>query len=168
MFDFRWYRAPELLLGTRYYSEAIDMWSIGCIFGELMLRSPLFPGIETPVSQLSKIYNVLGNPTEETWPGVTTLPAYVEFESRDPLDLKQLFPKRHGMVPSEYYLLMKLLAYDPRKRFSVREVSMIVYACVLFNKILNYRLNTPGTGRSIFSRGSCSMPSRRFAARRSR
>lgn len=39
----RWYRAPELLYGARYYTSAIDMWSIGCIFGELYNRSPLFP-----------------------------------------------------------------------------------------------------------------------------
>lgn len=39
----RWYRAPELLYGARYYTSAIDMWSVGCIFGELLNKSPLFP-----------------------------------------------------------------------------------------------------------------------------
>lgn len=87
-----------------------------------MLRSPLFPGVETSISQLAKIYNVLGTPSEDVWPGIASLPSYVEFEKVEPLDLKQLFPKRNGSVPSEYHLLLSLLTYDPSKRLSAREV----------------------------------------------
>lgn len=87
-----------------------------------MLRNPLFPGIETSISQLAKIYNVLGTPSEDIWPGISLLPSYVEFEKVEPLDLKQLFPKRNGSIPSEYFLLLKLLSYDPSKRLSAREV----------------------------------------------
>jgi cyclin-dependent kinase 7 len=116
-----WYRAPELLFGATYYSAAIDMWSLGCIFGELLLRCPMFPGIESSVSQLGKIFNVLGTPTEADWPGMTLLPSYVEFEAREPLDLKNLFRTSYGAVSSDYDLLMKLLVYDPNKRLTAHQ-----------------------------------------------
>ena len=54
-----WYRAPELLLGIKEYSTAIDVWSIGCIFGELLLMNPLFPG-ESEVDELNRIFKLLG------------------------------------------------------------------------------------------------------------
>ena len=63
----RWYRAPELLFGARKYTGAIDMWAVGCIFAELMLRTPYFPGT-SDLDQLGKIFAALGTPTEETWP----------------------------------------------------------------------------------------------------
>lgn len=68
-----WYRAPELLLGETLYSTAVDMWSVGCIFGELILNKPLFPGQGEP-DQILKIFKILGAPTEERWPGVSLLP----------------------------------------------------------------------------------------------
>ncbi|XP_028525141.1 cyclin-dependent kinase 20 isoform X3 [Apis cerana] len=71
----RWYRAPELLYGARYYTSAIDMWSIGCIFGELLNKSPLFPG-ETDIEQLAIVLKYLGSPTSETWPDLSILPDY--------------------------------------------------------------------------------------------
>jgi len=64
---FRWYRPPELLFGCRYYSTAVDVWSIGCIFAELMLRIPYLPG-ESDMDQLKTIFRALGTPTEEDWP----------------------------------------------------------------------------------------------------
>jgi cyclin-dependent kinase 7 len=60
----RWYRAPELLFGATQYGIGVDMWSVGCIFAELMLRQPYFPG-DSDIDQLSKIYSALGTPTEE-------------------------------------------------------------------------------------------------------
>ena len=63
-----WYRAPELLLGTRSYSTAVDMWSVGCIMGELLRKKPLFPG-QSEVQQLSMLCKTLGVPTEDIWPG---------------------------------------------------------------------------------------------------
>jgi cyclin-dependent kinase 7 len=63
----RWYRPPELLFGCRYYSSAVDMWSVGCIFAELMLRTPYLPG-ESDMDQLKTIFRALGTPTEEDWP----------------------------------------------------------------------------------------------------
>ncbi|KAF8202220.1 kinase-like domain-containing protein [Pholiota molesta] len=72
----RWYRPPELLFGSRYYSSAVDIWSVGCIFAELMLRIPYLPG-ESDMDQLKTIFRALGTPTEEEWPGHTKLPDYV-------------------------------------------------------------------------------------------
>jgi cyclin-dependent kinase 7 len=64
---FRWYRPPELLFACRYYSSAVDIWSAGCIFAELMLRIPYLPG-ESDMDQLKTIFRALGTPTEEDWP----------------------------------------------------------------------------------------------------
>ena len=68
-----WYRAPELLLGAARYGQAIDMWSVGCIFGELLTREPLLQG-KNEVDELSKIFELCGIPTDETWPGFKRLP----------------------------------------------------------------------------------------------
>ncbi|CAL9206768.1 unnamed protein product, partial [Musa hybrid cultivar] len=76
-----WYRAPEILLGSRHYSTPVDVWSIGCIFAEMVNRRPLFPG-DSEIDELFKIFRVLGTPNEDTWPGVTSLP-----------DFKSAFPK---------------------------------------------------------------------------
>ena len=66
-FQIRWYRPPELLFSCRYYSSAVDIWSAGCIFAELMLRIPYLPG-ESDMDQLKTIFRALGTPTEEEWP----------------------------------------------------------------------------------------------------
>ncbi|KAI9621414.1 hypothetical protein H4Q26_015713 [Puccinia striiformis f. sp. tritici PST-130] len=68
-----WYRAPELLLGAESYTTAIDLWSIGCIFAELILREPIFPGAGE-IDQIGKIFKLLGRPTDEIWPGFKSLP----------------------------------------------------------------------------------------------
>ncbi|KAG5540550.1 hypothetical protein RHGRI_020683 [Rhododendron griersonianum] len=76
-----WYRAPEILLGSRHYSTPVDVWSVGCIFAEMVNQRPLFPG-DSEIDELFKIFRVLGTPNEDTWPGVTSLP-----------DFKSAFPK---------------------------------------------------------------------------
>ena len=62
-----WYRAPELLKGSKDYGFSIDMWSVGCIFAELLLGDVLFRG-ETEMSQLDLIIQTMGTPTLQTWP----------------------------------------------------------------------------------------------------
>ncbi|KAH9739642.1 protein kinase domain-containing protein [Citrus sinensis] len=73
--------APEILLGSRHYSTPVDVWSVGCIFAEMVNQRPLFPG-DSEIDELFKIFRVLGTPNEDTWPGVTSLP-----------DFKSAFPK---------------------------------------------------------------------------
>lgn len=60
----RWFRAPEILLGSKSYSFGVDMWSIGCMIGEMILGKALFSGTST-INQLEKIIEVLGIPTSE-------------------------------------------------------------------------------------------------------
>ena len=73
----RWYRAPELLYGATTYEISIDLWAAGCILGELLLNTPLFRG-ESDVDQLSKIFQVLGRPTKETWPVILPFISYLK------------------------------------------------------------------------------------------
>ncbi|KAI6173268.1 putative serine/threonine-protein kinase [Aphelenchoides besseyi] len=68
-----WYRSPELLLGTKKYSTAIDIWSIGCIFGEFLKLIPIFQG-NSETDQLNKIFMDIGTPNETVWPGYKELP----------------------------------------------------------------------------------------------
>lgn len=70
-----WYRAPEILLGARQYACPVDIWSIGCIFAEMVTRRPLFPG-DSEIDELFRIFRVCGTPNEELWPGVSQLPDY--------------------------------------------------------------------------------------------
>eukprot|EP00976_Prorocentrum_cordatum_P021744 444302-Prorocentrum_minimum.AAC.1 len=67
----RWYRAPELLLSCEEYTASIDVWSVGCIFAELLGRKPLFPGKDY-IHQLKLIIQVLGSPAEEDLQFITS------------------------------------------------------------------------------------------------
>jgi CTD kinase subunit alpha len=68
-----WYRPPELLLGATAYGPAVDIWSIGCIMLEMVMKKALFPGSDE-IDQLKKIWDIMGSPTPEIWPKVTELP----------------------------------------------------------------------------------------------
>ena len=70
-----WYRSPEILLGARHYSTPVDVWSIGCIFAEMINHTALFPG-DSEIDQLFRIFRVLGTPDDGMWPSVSTLPDY--------------------------------------------------------------------------------------------
>ncbi|GMY15063.1 cyclin-dependent kinase G-2-like isoform X2 [Fagus crenata] len=118
-----WYRAPELLLGTKKYSTAIDMWSVGCIMAELVAKEPLFRG-KNEIDQLGKIFQILGTPNEKIWPGLTKLRG-VGPNLKQPYNLlRKKFPARSftgSPVLSDLGidLLNKLLTYDPEKRITV-------------------------------------------------
>ncbi|TFY58205.1 hypothetical protein EVG20_g8239 [Dentipellis fragilis] len=113
----RWYRPPELLFGARYYSTAVDIWSVGCIFAELMLRTPYLPG-ESDMDQLKTTFRALGTPTEEDWPGHTKLPDYVPVGQFPKTPLRELFT---AATADTLNLLGKCLIYEPRKRISAKE-----------------------------------------------
>jgi len=113
-----WYRAPELLLGIKQYSTHIDVWSIGCILGELLMMEPLFPG-KSEVDELNKIFKLLGTPTEKVWPGYKELPGVrsMKFVDFPVSKLREKFPER--MLSDTGLELMKgLLTYDPRQRMT--------------------------------------------------
>ncbi|XP_068081142.1 cyclin-dependent kinase 2 isoform X4 [Anabrus simplex] len=87
-----WYRAPEILLGSKFYSTAVDIWSLGCIFAEMLTRRALFPG-DSEIDQLFRIFRTLGTPDEEMWPGVSQLPDYKPMFPRwDAQDIVDVLP----------------------------------------------------------------------------
>ncbi|GLU06176.1 hypothetical protein SLE2022_232290 [Rubroshorea leprosula] len=118
-----WYRAPELLLGTKQYSTAIDMWSLGCIMAELLSKEPLFNG-KTEFDQLDKIFRILGTPNETIWPGFSKLPGVkVNFVKHQYNLLRKKFPATSFtgspvLSDAGFDLLNKLLTYDPEKRIT--------------------------------------------------
>ncbi|KAJ1928350.1 TFIIH complex serine/threonine-protein kinase subunit kin28 [Tieghemiomyces parasiticus] len=113
----RWYRAPELLFGSKKYGYAVDMWSVGCIFAELMLRTPYLPG-ESDMDQLNTIFRALGTPAEEDWPEHTKLPDYLKFNQYPKTSLQTLFT---ATTPDSLDLMEKMLIYNPVKRISALE-----------------------------------------------
>ncbi|CRK86959.1 CLUMA_CG000775, isoform A [Clunio marinus] len=86
----RWYRAPELLFGARHYATGVDIWAVGCILAELLLRVPFLPG-DSDLNQLDKIFGVFGTPNEDSWPGVKLLPDYIQFKPTVPIPLQEIF-----------------------------------------------------------------------------
>lgn len=113
-----WYRAPEILLGSRFYSTPVDVWSIGCIFAEMITRRALFPG-DSEIDQLFRIFRTLGTPDETTWPGVSTLP---DFKSHFPRWQPQGINKIvQNLGEDGLNLLMKLLTYEPIRRISAKQ-----------------------------------------------
>lgn len=116
----RWFRAPELLYGSTNYGLEIDLWSLGCILAELLNLEPLFPGI-SDIDQISRIINILGDITEETFPGCSNLPDYnkIFFSKVDkPKGLEACLPNR----PSEVSIIKQLVCYDPQKRASAADL----------------------------------------------
>ncbi|PON78581.1 GPCR kinase [Parasponia andersonii] len=112
-----WYRAPEILLGSRHYSTPVDVWSVGCIFAEMVNQRPLFPG-DSEIDELFKIFRILGTPNEDTWPGVSSLPDFKSaFPKWPPKDLATIVP---NIGSAGIDLLSKMLCLDPSKRITAR------------------------------------------------
>lgn len=112
-----WYRAPEILLGSKIYTMAVDIWSIGCIFAEMLARKALFPG-DSEIDQLFRIFRTLGTPTELSWPGVSKLPDYKsKFPRWEQQDLMEVIPQ---MTYEGHDLFLQLVTYNPSERISAR------------------------------------------------
>ncbi|KAJ5035393.1 uncharacterized protein L3040_007863 [Drepanopeziza brunnea f. sp. 'multigermtubi'] len=117
----RWYRPPELLFGAKHYSGAVDIWSVGLVFAELVIRTPYIAG-DTEVGQINLICQAIGTPTEDNWPGVSKLPEYTVPEPVVPVRAKDHYLQTFGTAGHEGVdLLMKMLILDPRKRITGRE-----------------------------------------------
>lgn len=88
-----WYRPPEILLGQSAYAPAVDMWGVGTIFAEMVTKRPLFPG-DSEIDEIYRIFRLLGTPSEEEWPNVTSLPDYATtFPQWRKKDLHKVFPR---------------------------------------------------------------------------
>jgi len=129
-----WYRAPEILLGARHYTKAIDMWAVGCIFAELMTRSPLFPGAEKKtssselqVNQLQKIAGWAGKLSPEIWPDCVKLPHWNSIQNLIPEDASGGGYAKHRQTITTHYgesaldLLNEMLNYNPITRISAKD-----------------------------------------------
>lgn len=111
-----WYRPPEILLGSDIYGPAVDIWSLGCIFYEMITKKVLFPG-DSEIDQLFKTFRVLGTPNETQWNDISKLPYYkTNFPQWQSKDLKKLLNCEGASD-----LLSKMLVYDPFKRVSAQD-----------------------------------------------
>ncbi|GLB01790.1 negative regulator of the PHO system [Aspergillus tubingensis] len=113
-----WYRAPDVLLGSRTYNTSIDIWSAGCIMAELYTGRPLFPGT-TNEDQLIKIFRLMGTPSERSWPGISQLPEYKpNFHVYATQDLSLILPQ---IDPLGLDLLSRMLQLRPEMRISAQD-----------------------------------------------
>ncbi|KAI9837579.1 MAG: hypothetical protein M1819_007230 [Sarea resinae] len=112
----RWYRPPELLLQLRRYTTAIDMWGVGCVFGEMFKGKPILAG-NSDLNQAQLIFDLVGTPTEESMPGWSSLPGCEGVNSFKPRqgNLQHVFREQGQSVIS---LLSELLRLDWRKRIN--------------------------------------------------
>ncbi|KAK3565959.1 hypothetical protein QTP86_023367 [Hemibagrus guttatus] len=129
-----WYRPPDILLGSTDYSTQIDMWGVGCIFYEMATGRPLFPG-STVEEELHFIFKLLGTPTEETWPGITSNEEFISYN----------YPRYradclHNHTPrldnDGVDLLSKLLQFEGKKRISAEEAMRHSYFHCLGERVL--------------------------------
>ena len=117
-----WYRSPELLLGETQYGPAVDIWSAACVLVEIFTRHAIFPGDGGEISQLEKIYAILGTPNKTDWPGLVDM-AWFELlrpTARRPNVFEEKYKER--VTPAAYELLVNMFQYDPDKRPSASDV----------------------------------------------
>jgi len=113
-----WYRAPDILMGSKDYNTSVDIWSVGCIFAEIVTKRPLFPG-KNEEDQLTKIFKIRGTPDSNSWPGIGELPGFKsDFPMFEKDDLSKYVP---GLDEEGMDLLEKMLMHDPTKRISAKD-----------------------------------------------
>ncbi|CAI2304428.1 unnamed protein product [Caenorhabditis sp. 36 PRJEB53466] len=113
-----WYRPPEILLGSQRYSTSLDMWSLGCIFAEIASAKPLFPG-ECEISQLFKIFEIVGTPSDRNWPGVVELPHYKAVFPKWSFDLNKL-EEMSNLTGHGLDVLREIIRYPPERRLTAK------------------------------------------------
>ena len=112
-----YYRAPEICFGAKYYSFSIDIWSAGCILGEMLLSKILFQG-RTDSEILKQIFTLLGVQNDSNWPDAKQLPCYAIFTGGPPITIRKRFEDFSEECKD---LLEKMLVLDPNKRISANE-----------------------------------------------
>jgi len=122
----KWYRPPELYYQAQFYSGAVDIWSTGAVFAELVLRKPFLAAIpDTDLNMIGIICRNIGTPTENNWPGVSKLRGYIPVEKADVIPEKtrgEWEATFRTIGPVGVDLLMKMFALDPRKRYTAKQI----------------------------------------------
>ncbi|OAA67019.1 Serine/threonine-protein kinase domain protein [Niveomyces insectorum RCEF 264] len=122
-----WYRSPELLLGETQYGPAVDIWSAACVLVEIFTRHAIFPGDGGEISQLDKIYHVLGTPSKADWPGLVDMPWFELL--RPGYRRANVFADKYRdrVTPAAFDLLAAMFRYDPATRPTAAEVLVHPY-----------------------------------------
>ncbi|XP_061836363.1 cyclin-dependent kinase 17-like isoform X2 [Nerophis lumbriciformis] len=139
-----WYRPPDVLLGSTEYSTPIDMWGVGCIFYEMITGRPLFPG-STVEDELHLIFRILGTPTEETWPGITTSEEFKTYNFPR-YNAEPLVNHAPRIDNDGHDLLSLLLQFEAKKRVSAEDALRHAYF-----RTLGEQVQTLADTASIFS-----------------
>jgi len=145
----RYYRAPELLMGSTNYTTKIDVWSAGCILAEMLMGKPVFPGVDSQ-DQFVKIVLVLGTPSiSDLWAMKKNYKQSLRFPKIDSLWLGDILPEEFSKAQQEVLadLLSLMLCYNPKKRATMEEVM----AHSFFNDIRDSASN----GASVNIDGAC-------------
>ena len=145
-----WYRAPDVLLGSRTYNTSIDIWSAGCIMAEMFTGRPLFPGT-TNEDQLVRIFRIMGTPSERTWPGIVQYTEYKQnFQVYATQDLRVILTQ---IDPTGIDLLQRMLQLRPELRISAPDALQHPY----FHD-LNIRQPQQQAGQLPIQQGTYSRP----------
>lgn len=112
-----WYRAPEILLGTKEYSTGVDIWSVGCILAEMIDGRPIFCG-ESEIEQILAIFRVLGTPTKESWPQVESLRDWHEYPQWKPQEIVTAIPSLGKLGKHGLELFSQMMELSPKKRIT--------------------------------------------------
>ena len=116
----RWYRAPEIVLGSNRYSKAVDVWSVGCILAELINGKALFPGVST-MNQIELILEVLGKPSKEDVSSIDSENALTIVQNITVKSKKPFASFFKDTSPETIDFLQKCLEFNPAKRFTIEE-----------------------------------------------
>ncbi|KAJ8335111.1 hypothetical protein SKAU_G00407500 [Synaphobranchus kaupii] len=129
----RWYRAPEILLGSPRYTKGVDIWSVGCILGEMLLGKALFPGTST-INQVERILSTVPRPSPEDVHSIHSeygASVIQRMLLRPQLSLEEMLPA--SVAPDALNLLQQLLVFNPDKRLSAEQALLHPYICRFHN-----------------------------------
>ena len=120
-----WYRGPELLFGSTTYTTTLDIWAVGCIFGELLNNKPLLPG-KSELNQIELTVALLGTPNDTIWPGFSLLPNVKQITLKNQ-PYNNLNHRFHWLSDAGSKLINSLLMYDPQQRISTKKARRSAY-----------------------------------------
>merc|ERR1712216_1096892 len=133
-----WYRAPEVLLGIGNYNESIDMWSVGCIYAELVKKKPIFPA-DREIEVISMICELIGSPNIKKSPNLMRIPLSEssKFKNHSMTHFRMIFfeLKEYGID-----LLTKLIAWDAKIGFPLKKLYATITSCMKVHHPRNQKI----------------------------